>query len=79
MGMIKNAAFSSLTVELLNGKMIMLGPRKTQTISDDEFQAPGVQRLLQAGKIFVVTPTPPVKEPPVAPSKSTPKEGTKNA
>ncbi|MGA7463232.1 MAG: hypothetical protein WBW69_23555 [Candidatus Korobacteraceae bacterium] len=77
--MIKNATYSSLTVELLNGKMIMLGPRKTQTISDDEFQAAGVQRLLHAGKIYVAAPTPAVKKTPVAPSKPPTKEGAKNA
>ena len=57
MAIIKNALWSSQTVELLNGKVVLLAPRGIQTISDDEFLAEGLQRLFQAGKIHVLPPS----------------------
>jgi len=47
-----------LTVELLKGKVILLSPRETQTITDEEFQSDGFQQLFRAGKIHVL-PQPP--------------------
>jgi hypothetical protein len=38
--------------------MILLGPRRTQTITDAEFQSPGCQQLYRAGKIYLVPPRP---------------------
>jgi hypothetical protein len=58
MAMIKNALWGPLTVELHGGKMILLGPRRTQTITDAEFQSPGCQQLYRAGKIYLVPPRP---------------------
>jgi hypothetical protein len=54
MALIKNALFSPLTVELLHGKVILLGPRATQTITEEEFQSPGCQKLFRAGKVNVL-------------------------
>jgi hypothetical protein len=58
MATIKNALWSPLTVELLQGKMILLDPRGTQTITDEEFASEGFQQLFQAGKIHVLPPQP---------------------
>jgi hypothetical protein len=58
MAIIKNALWSPLTVELLKGKVILLSPRETQTITDEEFQSDGFQQLFRAGKIHVL-PQPP--------------------
>lgn len=79
MATIKNALWSSQTVELLNGKMLLLPPRGLQTITDDEFQAAGFQRLFQAGKIYVLPEPGADKKTPVATSKAATKEGVKNA
>ena len=56
MATIKNALWTPLTVELLHGKMILLSPRGTQTITDEEFHADGFQQLFRAGKIHVLPP-----------------------
>jgi hypothetical protein len=51
---IKNALWSSLTIELLGSKTLTLEPRETQEISEQEFASEGCQQLFREGKIVVL-------------------------
>ncbi len=50
---IKNALWSPLTLDL-GGRALRLDPRKTEDISDAELQAPGLQRHLLAGDVYLL-------------------------
>jgi hypothetical protein len=50
----KNLTYETITIALPHGKMLSLGPRKTQTITEEDFHSPGFQGLFYARKIGVI-------------------------
>ena len=51
---VKNTGWTSLTIELSQGKTLTIGPRGTQEISEQDFASEGCQQLFREEKIVVL-------------------------